>query len=164
MNFHKSVAQSNNCQPFAGLISSLLPQLLLKKFGEGTFFFKLIDYVWRRWLFIGARASLWLRCAASLCSGFSLGARTLGQLGSVVGGMWLRSCGSQALEHRRNSCSTWAKLPQGMGSSQTRDRARVSCIDKRILSTEPPGKPRGTIFKANPSHVILCVNNSCLYF
>ena len=50
-------------------------------------------------------------------------------------GVWLGSCGLWALEHRFSSCGAWALLPCSIwGSSQTRDRIRVSCIGGRILS------------------------------
>ena len=53
----------------------------------------------------------------------------------------LRSCGSQALERRLNSCSTQAQLLSGMWeSSQTRDWTLVSCIGRQTLYNKAPGK------------------------
>ena len=62
-------------------------------------------------------AALGLRCCvqASHCGGFSCcGARALGVRASVFVALWLRSCGSQALEHRLSSCGTRAQLLHGM--------------------------------------------------
>ena len=42
-------------------------------------------------------------------------------------------CGSQALEHRLDRCSSWAQLLLLVGSSQIRNQTPVSCIDRRIL-------------------------------
>ena len=35
----------------------------------------------------------------------------------------------------------WVATPSSGGSSQLRDRTRVSCIAGRFFTTEPPGKP-----------------------
>ena len=36
----------------------------------------------------------------------------------------------------------WVAISSSRGSSQPRDRTRVSCLAGRFLTTEPPGKPR----------------------
>ena len=52
----------------------------------------------------------------------------------VLGPVGVSGCGSQALEHRLNSCGTRASLPlRYVGSSRTRDRTRVSCTGRHIL-------------------------------
>ena len=38
----------------------------------------------------------------------------------------------------------WVSMPSSRGSSQPRDRTRVSCITGRFFTTEPPGKPGHT--------------------
>ena len=56
-------------------------------------------------------------------------------------GVGLSSCGSQALEHRLNSCGL--VVPKPGGSSRTRDRTPVSCTGSRFFNTEPPTKILG---------------------
>ena len=60
--------------------------------------------------------------------GFHSGARSLHS-----GACGLRVFGSQALEHRLSSCSTQACLLWHVGSSQTRDWTRISCIGRQTL-------------------------------
>ena len=54
----------------------------------------------------------------------------------------LRSCNSQALEHRHMASAA----PRHVGSSQTRDRIHVS----RFFNTEPPEKPPDVILLREP--------------
>ena len=64
----------------------------------------------------GEGAALELRCVASPCDGFSC-------------------CRAPALEHRPSSQDARALVaPQHVGSSQARDRTRVSCIGRLILN------------------------------
>ena len=37
----------------------------------------------------------------------------------------------------------WAAISFSRGSSRPRDQSRVSCLGRRVLSTEPPGSPLG---------------------
>ena len=75
-------------------------------------------YFGLHWVFVSARAFLWLRRAgatlgcsvrASHCSGFSCcRARAVGVWASVAVAHGLSSCSSQALERRLSSCGTRA--------------------------------------------------------
>ena len=79
----------------------------------------------------------------------------LGHTGSVVVVYGLSSLGAWALEPRLDSCSTWLQLPCDMWdlSSQTRDRAHVPCIGRRILNHWPTREvpryfDRGTVINS----------------
>ena len=71
---------------------------------------------------------------ASHCGGFSCGAWALGQEG-------FSNCGSHALEHRLNSCGTWAYLLHGVWDLPGPGIKPVSpALVGRFLSSVPPGK------------------------
>ena len=76
---------------------------------------------------------------ASRFSAWALGStgcrehRLQGAQASVVSACGLSSCGSQALEHRLNSCGAVAQLPFSMVFSQTRHQTHVFCIGRWIL-------------------------------
>ena len=74
-----------------------------------------------RWLLL-------LQSAGSRHAGFS----SCGTWASVVVARRLSSCGSRALERRLSSCGLVALRP--VGSSWTRDRTHVPCIDRWILN------------------------------
>ena len=74
-------------------------------------------FIWLIWVFVAAFSSCGERgllCSwgaqASHCGGFSCGALAVGVQASVVAERGLSSRGSQALEHRLNSCSARASL------------------------------------------------------
>ena len=72
----------------------------------------------------------------SHCPGFSCcRTQTLGCLGITAVACGLRSCRSQTLEHRLNSCGSWMGLvtPKQVESSRIRDQPCVSCIGRWIL-------------------------------
>ena len=84
---------------------------------------------------------------AGLCAshrgGFScFGAQVLGAKASGVAAFGLRSCSSQALERRLNSCGCRGLVaPQRVGSSQTSDKPVSPALAGQFSTTEPPGKP-----------------------
>ena len=95
------------------------------------------------YLFLAVTWSWWLHRLFSSCgergllpswwgAGFSLRwLLLLRSTGSRVHGY--RESWSVALKHRLSSCDTGLVAPWHMGSSQVRDRTRVSCFDRRIL-------------------------------
>ena len=81
----------------------------------------------------------------SHCGGFSCWeAWALGPIG-------LSTRGSQALEHRLDSCGAWAQLLQHVGSSWTRDWTHVSCTGRGILHH---GSPRHYFFHISFSSIL----------
>ena len=60
---------------------------------------------------------------------------------SVAAAQGLDSCGSQALEHRLNSCGAWARLLYGLWDLPGSGIEPVSAaLLGRVFPTEPPGK------------------------
>ena len=58
----------------------------------------------------------------------------------------LRSCSSQALEHRLNSCGAWAFLPHSMWDFPGPGTKPVSPARAgRLLTPEPPGSPLSSL-------------------
>ena len=54
----------------------------------------------------------------------------------------LSSWGSQALEHRLNSCRVWAYLFRGMWNLPGSEIEPISlALASKFFTTEPPGKP-----------------------
>ena len=49
---------------------------------------------------------------------------------------------SPSIEILQAGILEWVAISYSKGSSQPRDRNRVSCIAGRLFTTEPPGKPR----------------------
>ena len=110
-----------------------------------NFFYFLRIYFWPRWAFVavcglslvtenGATLQLWYE-------GFSLQwLLLLGSAGSRHSGF--NSCGSWALEHRLNSCSTQAQMLCGMWDLPKSGIEPVSpALAGRFFTTEPPQKP-----------------------
>ena len=83
---------------------------------------------------------------ASLFDGFSYcGARALGCVG-------FSSRGSQALEHRFNSCGAWASLFLGVWNlPRSHIKPLSPALAGRFFSTEPSGKPHLEAFEKNHS-------------
>ena len=66
---------------------------------------------------------------------------------SVVVTRGLSSCSSQALEHRLNSCGTWAYLLFGMWDLPGSGIEPMSpALVGKFFTTEPPGKPCNFLF------------------
>ena len=89
-------------------------------------------YFWLCWVFLVARAFLWLPCV-SVSLLWSMGFRAHG----------CSSCESQALEHRQNNCDAWASCSLACGIFP--DQGSNLCLlhwqeDSFLLA--PPGKPR----------------------
>ena len=108
-------------------------------------------------LVVVSGATLCRSAWTSHCGGFSCcRARALGLSGfsSCVSG--LRSCGSQALEHRLNSCGARAQLLCGTWDLPGSGIKPVSpALTSRVFTTEPPGpvvKNRGK--KCPPPHFL----------
>lgn len=87
----------------------------------------LLTYFWLRWVFVAAQTTLQLRCVAFSRRWLLL----LGSTGSRAS--VLSSFGSQALEHRLNSCGAQLSFLEDVGSSRIRDRTHASCIGRPIL-------------------------------
>ena len=78
----------------------------------------------------------------SHCRGFCCsGAHALEAVwASVAVGHGLSSCPSQVLEHRLNSCGTWARLPRGMWDLPRPGVELTSAaLAGRFFTTEPLG-------------------------
>ena len=64
----------------------------------------------------------------------------------------------------------WVAISYSGGSSQSRDRTRVSCLVGRLFSTEPPGKlpkinikrnnSKGKVFKGESATALTCTHRS----
>ena len=85
----------------------------------------------------------------SHCSGFSC-CRAW-----AVGRPGFSSCGSWALEHRLNSCGTWAQLPRSMWDLLGSGKEPLSpALASGFFTTEPPGKSYSLFFLRRNSHKI----------
>ena len=62
-----------------------------------------------------------------------------GTQASVIVARGLSSCSSWAPEHRLDSCSTWACVPQHLPRPGI--KPMFSALADRFLTIEPPGKP-----------------------
>ena len=70
-----------------------------------------------------------------------------GTRASVFVAHGLGSYGFQALEHRLNSCGTWAYLLHGMWDLPGSGIEPMSCaLAGGFFTTEPPGKPSFFVF------------------
>ena len=80
--------------------------------------------------------------AGSHCGGLSrLGARLQGMWTSGVAVCGLSSYGSRTLEHRLNSCGTWALMPHGKWDPPGPGiEPMSSALAARLSTTEPPRK------------------------
>ena len=79
---------------------------------------------------------------ASHCGGFSSRVWALGIQALVVVVHGLSSCGSQALEHKLNSCGPGALFLRGMWRLPGSGIKPVSpALTGRFFTTEPPRKP-----------------------
>ena len=130
--------------PGVGLLGHLLVLFLV--------FLKKFIYFWLRWVFIAAcglsvvvvsRGYSLLWCAAFslqwLLLLWSTGSR---RAGFSSCGMWLRSCGSRALERRLSSCGARAYLFRGMWDLPEPVLEPVSpALAGRFPITVPQGKP-----------------------
>ena len=77
---------------------------------------------------------LWI----SVCRSFYCGAQALGHAGFTRCGTWAQQCGSQAPEHRLNSCGAWAQL---LHLSNPRIKPNSLELAGGFFTTEPPEKP-----------------------
>ena len=84
-----------------------------------------------------------LHCSvrASLCGGFSCGARALGAWASAVVARELSCCGSRAVEHRLSSCGSRTQLLCGMWNLCGPGLEPLfPALAGGFLTTAPPGK------------------------
>ena len=123
--------------------------------------FCLFIYLWLCWVFVAARAFLWLwQEGATLqlwCEGFSLQfLLLLWSVGSRARGLqypgtWTHYCGAQALEHRL-SCGAWPQLLlriQDLSGPGTEPGSPA--LAGRFFTTEVPRKPLTLLLKILPS-------------
>ena len=73
-------------------------------------------------------------CSLASVLGFLLVVASLAVEHRLLGRMSFSRCGSWALEHRRNSCGTWALPESGIESVSP-------ALAGKFFTTEPPGKP-----------------------
>ena len=119
-----------------------------------VFFFSFFLSFWLCWVFIAALALLQLlRAEILFVVGFGLlivvasflmwcRAWALGHVDFSRWGTWAQQLGSQALEHRPNSCSTWAQLLRSMWDLPRSGIEPVSsALAGGFFTTEPAGKP-----------------------
>ena len=99
-----------------------------------------------------------LTAAASLAGEHGL----QGGWASVFVACGLSSCSSWILEHRLNSCGTWALVFHGRWDLPGLGMESVSpVLAGRFFTTEPPGKPR-YVFLCLSSQIIQVLHPCCL--
>ena len=102
-------------------------------------------------------------CSSLRCAAFSLQWLLLlwtsgseGFRASALPAPEFSCCSSQALEHRLNSCGTWAESLRGMwGCPGQRIKSMFPALAGGFFTSQPPGKPWLILFKLN----LCCTEN-----